>query len=68
VIQEARVTCPHCKKAFIDEMPLNYCARELKCPACSAAIKAKEGECCVFCSHSNVICPPEQEKRDCCSG
>jgi Cation efflux family len=33
------------------------------CKSCGATLRPREGECCVFCLHSDVRCPPRQRGR-----
>lgn len=65
---EAVIACPFCGFKKNETMPAAYSEKEYTCAKCAKVLTPKEGECCVFCSYSNMICPPQQEKRDCCSG
>ncbi|MED5549374.1 MAG: GDCCVxC domain-containing (seleno)protein [Pseudomonadota bacterium] len=63
------ITCPECGAAHPDlEMPTNACQYFWDCPSCSALLKPKPGDCCVFCSYGTVPCPPIQEGDACCAG
>lgn len=41
-------------------MPTDYCQYYYDCPGCGTVLKAKPGDCCVFCSYGDVPCPPVQ--------
>ena len=68
MLLEAKILCPHCGFSKEETMPTAYSEDRYECTRCHAILKPKKGECCVFCSYSNTVCPPVQEKRDCCSG
>ena len=68
MLLEATLTCPHCGFSKEETMPTAYSESDYTCTKCRTKLKPKAGDCCVFCSYSNTICPPQQEKRDCCSG
>ncbi|WP_449469985.1 GDCCVxC domain-containing (seleno)protein [Sphingobium chungangianum] len=54
------LTCPHCSHQSTETMPTNACQFFYDCTACSALLKPKPGDCCVFCSYGTVPCPPIQ--------
>lgn len=56
----ATLTCPLCHKDHVEEMPIDACQHFYKCESCKSIIKPKEGDCCVFCSYSDSLCPPKQ--------
>jgi hypothetical protein len=56
----ATITCPHCATATLADMPTDACQFFYTCPACSAVLRPLAGDCCVFCSYSDQICPPKQ--------
>lgn len=60
---EARstVTCPACGRAEAETMPTDACLVVYDCKGCGAALRAKPGDCCVFCSYGTVPCPPVQQ-------
>ena len=68
MILTAILKCPACGFTKEETMPARGVESRYQCVQCGVWMETKTGECCVFCSHSNMICPPEQEKRDCCSG
>jgi hypothetical protein len=49
-------------------MPVDACQYFYDCKGCGALLKAKPGDCCVFCSYGDVACPPVQEGvgKACC--
>jgi hypothetical protein len=53
--------CPRCGHAEKIIMPVDYCQFFYECLACHEVIKAKEGDCCVFCSYGDVPCPSVQK-------
>lgn len=60
-IRQSKLTCPHCGKNSLLTMPENSCQYYFDCPHCEKTIKAKPGDCCVFCSYGDVPCPPIQQ-------
>lgn len=59
------LTCPAC--GFQEEltMPTDACQFFHICTNCKTRLKAKEGDCCVFCSYGSVPCPPMQLEKKC---
>ena len=55
---KSRLTCPECGFAQDAEMPIDSCQFFFECVNCNAILRPKPGDCCVFCSYSNVLCPP----------
>ena len=60
---EAILTCPKCLAKQKVTMPTNACQHFYKCANCGEMLKPKEGECCVFCSYADSLCPPKQEEK-----
>lgn len=62
VVPELRstLTCPHCGHQATETMPTNACQFFYDCQGCSALLRPKSGDCCVFCSYGTVPCPPIQ--------
>ncbi|MHA2620929.1 MAG: GDCCVxC domain-containing (seleno)protein [bacterium JZ-2024 1] len=56
----AVLTCPICRTAQKVKMPTNACQYSYSCVRCGALLKAKPGECCVFCSWADTPCPSRQ--------
>ena len=57
---EAQITCPHCGFAKVETMPTNACQHVYRCGACGATLRPLPGDCCVFCSYADSVCPPQQ--------
>jgi len=60
VITEARITCPACGFEKSESMPTNSCKVVYRCESCGALLRPPQGDCCVFCSYSDQVCPPRQ--------
>lgn len=58
------ITCPLCGHRKTETMPTDACQYFYDCEGCHAVLKPKAGDCCVFCSHGDVPCPPVQMARD----
>lgn len=56
----ATLTCPVCGHRTREEMPADACVHFFECPGCHAMLRPRPGECCVFCSYSDAICPPRR--------
>ena len=41
-------------------MPENACQHFYRCTGCGGMLEPKPGDCCVFCSYADAICPPRQ--------
>jgi hypothetical protein len=67
-IPRSVITCPHCGAAREEAMPTDVCVYFYGCTACQALIRAKPGDCCVFCSFGTVPCPPVQMSGRRCPG
>ena len=57
---ESTLTCPACGAEKVETMPFNACQYFYECTGCRLLLKAKPGDCCVFCSYGTVPCPPIQ--------
>jgi hypothetical protein len=60
VVTEARITCPECGFSKVEAMPTNACQYFYVCEGCQTLLKPLLGDCCVFCSYANHVCPPQQ--------
>jgi hypothetical protein len=60
---EATLVCPACGAAHVETMSTDSCRFFYTCPACDARLRPLEGDCCVFCSYSDQVCPPKQRDR-----
>ncbi len=59
------LTCPECGHRKTETMPVDACQYFYDCAGCSAVLKPKSGDCCVFCSYGTVPCPPIQAGTGC---
>ena len=59
------LTCPYCNFQKELAMPTDACQFFYVCPNCNTRLKAKAGDCCVFCSYGSVPCPPMQLESSC---
>ena len=66
VVLQSVITCPKCGATKEETMPTDSCAFFYTCESCSADLKPKAGDCCVYCSYGSVPCPPIQLDEDCC--
>ena len=57
------LTCPDCGHRESETMPRDACQFFYDCRGCGLLLKPKAGDCCVFCSHGSIPCPPIQEAR-----
>ena len=60
MIIEATITCPACGASAFESMPTNACQFFYTCSVCATQLKPLAGDCCVFCSYSDQLCPPKQ--------
>lgn len=65
-VLRATLTCPHCGKSKVEEMPQDACQWFYECVFCGELLRPREGDCCVFCSYGDVVCPPKQQGISCC--
>jgi hypothetical protein len=56
---ESNLTCPECSHIQSIEMPTDYCLFFHQCNNCKITLKPKKGDCCVFCSYGDKLCPPK---------
>ncbi len=61
-IVKATLTCPYCSSKESAEIPNDSCVPFYKCKSCGEMIKAKEEDCCVFCSYGSEPCPLNKNK------
>jgi hypothetical protein len=66
LVLQSILTCPHCGMRMVETMPLDACVFFHPCSGCNAMLQPGPGDCCVFCSHGDVACPPVQQLRPCC--
>jgi hypothetical protein len=60
VVTRSRIVCPECSHAKVETMPVDACQHFYRCEGCGALIKPLAGDCCVFCSYGDHVCPPKQ--------
>jgi hypothetical protein len=53
----ATITCPACGHAAVETIPTDHCLFFYECKGCKMVLRPKAGDCCVFCSYSDVGCP-----------
>ena len=63
VVTEALLTCPACDAFQRATMPLDVCTIVFDCQHCGARLRPLDGDCCVFCSYADVVCPPKQHDQ-----
>ena len=63
---QSTITCPDCGFKKEETMPTDACQYFYMCTNCKTTFKAKQGDCCVFCSYGTVACPPIQMNKSCC--
>jgi len=59
-ITVATIVCPECGHAELETMPTNGCQYFYTCVGCGVTLKPQLGDCCVFCSYADQVCPPKQ--------
>ncbi len=57
---QSEITCPFCGHKKTETMPTDVCQFSYPCEKCKKAVKAKDGDCCVFCSYGSKPCPSKQ--------
>jgi len=63
VVLDATITCPLCATRARETMPANACRRFYRCTGCGEMLRPKPGDCCVFCSYADNVCPPTRAER-----
>ena len=63
----SKITCPECRKASTEAMPLNACIYFYECTGCHKLLQSLSGDCCVFCSFGDTKCPLVQMENGCCA-
>lgn len=61
-ILTATITCPVCGFQEMLTMPEDSCQFLYRCSSCEAVSRPLAGDCCVFCSYADVMCPPMQRE------
>lgn len=60
---DAKITCPDCDFTQQEVMPDNYWVTSYQCASCGTTLQPKEGDCCVYCSFSDQLCPAKQKAQ-----
>jgi hypothetical protein len=60
IVFDAVITCPNCGTRSREVMPEDACQHFYRCAGCGEVLRPREGDCCVFCSYSDQVCPPKQ--------
>ena len=60
---KSTITCPYCGHKKEETMPTDACQYFYLCENCNKTMKAKEGDCCVYCSYGSTPCPPVQSTK-----
>ncbi|MGB1585775.1 MAG: GDCCVxC domain-containing (seleno)protein [Thermoplasmatota archaeon] len=60
LVLKTTVTCNTCNHQFPATMPEDSCQQAIDCPACNYRLVREAPHCCVFCTHAEHKCPPEQ--------
>ena len=66
IILESTITCPECGHQKEETMPTNACQYFYECENCKMVLTPTGKDCCVYCSHGTVACPPIQIDQNCC--
>ena len=67
IILDSKITCPECGFSKIERMPTDNCQILYTCENCNENLKPNNGgDCCVYCTHATIPCPPIQENKKCC--
>ena len=61
-ITKANLTCPRCGFEQESEMPNDACQFFFQCVSCKTLLRPNEGDCCVFCSFADQLCPMKQQE------
>ena len=62
-VTEATITCPECGHLSAETMPGGTHKVFHQCQQCGVTSQPLEGDCCVFCSYSDQMCPPKQAEQ-----
>jgi hypothetical protein len=60
---QSLLTCCRCGHRQLETMPTHASQYFYQCPACHEPLRPKAGDCCVFCSYGDLLCPPVQERE-----
>ena len=51
------ITCPNCTHQAPERIPQDACLHIFVCPGCGTRLTPRTGDCCVFCSYGDRLCP-----------
>jgi hypothetical protein len=60
VVNAALLTCPRCGVESREDMPTGACQFFYTCHSCHVWLRPRPGDCCVFCSYADEVCPAKQ--------
>ena len=60
-ITKATLTCPQCMHEQAVDMPSVACQFFYECVNCNTVLRPLDGDCCVFCSFADKLCPVKQQ-------
>jgi len=60
---ESTLTCPQCGHQQKGEIPTDACVFFYECDGCHERIQPKEGDCCVYCSYGDQLCPTSNRNK-----
>ena len=61
--RKRRSSAPKCGHAERETMPMNACRYVYECVGCGVTLRPLPGDCCVFCSYADHVCPPKQSSQ-----
>jgi len=56
----SEITCPKCGFKKTETLPTDVCVIKYTCQKCGEVLHPKEGDCCVFCTYGDHMCPSKQ--------
>lgn len=60
-VMTATITCPVCGTTGTETIATDRCQHFYDCKGCGTVLRARPGDCCVFCSHGDRRCPSVEE-------
>ena len=58
---QATLTCPECKHEQTVDTATDACQFFYECVDCNTVLRPLDGDCCVFCSFADKLCPVKQQ-------
>ncbi|SNX29545.1 hypothetical protein SAMN06295945_1923 [Polynucleobacter meluiroseus] len=59
------ITCPNCQSQEVFKLSPGNSQQFYRCPSCSNILKAKSGDCCIFCSFGSEDCFSSEQNLAC---